>query len=328
MNEATTLEDAAKGLLHQDPEGQPEPEVDADLTETEAEDVDELEGDPETDTAEDDIDDEAEDGEQEDEAEDEEPEDDDEDDDGEDDPEIEIVTKRGSETVKLSELQAGYLRNKDYTQKTQALAQEKATFETERQQVQTVIQQQFAQLQDNLATFAIEQEPEPDWDNLTGDKLTRERINWEKKQQRKQQAAEMYRQLQAQQQQETLQRETAALFEVYPEWRDPKVFSAKRLEVHEVAQEFGFSGQEVDGIADHRMMRVLDELSRLKKALNTQKTNAAKVTKRVAKAAKKPAPGSKPAKNQSQEQLRRKKMDRLKQTHSLHDAAAAIIMER
>lgn len=317
-----TVEDAAKGLLHQEPEkGQPEPEVDADLTEPEDEDVEEIEDDPETDTDDEDSDDDSEDGEPEDEPDEDNPEEDD------DDPEIEITTKRGTESVKLSELQAGYLRNKDYTQKTMSLAQDKTAFETEREQVQGVIKQQYAQLQDALATFAIEQAPEPDWAAMDPKDYPKQRSQWDKKQQQKQQATDMYRQLQAQQRQDTLQRETAAMLEVFPEWRDPEAFSSARLQMHKAGADYGFSAEEMDQIADHRMFRVLDELARLKKTVNTQKTNAAKVTKRVAKATRKPAPGSKPAKNQSQEQSRRKKLDRLERTHSLRDAAAAIIME-
>jgi hypothetical protein len=51
-----------------------------------------------------------------------------------DDTEIDLG--EGRQPVKLSELKAGFLRQSDYTKKTQALADERKAFETEREEVQ------------------------------------------------------------------------------------------------------------------------------------------------------------------------------------------------
>lgn len=55
-----------------------------------------------------------------------------------DDTEIDLG--EGRQPVKLAELKQGYLRQSDYTKKTQALAEERKTFEAERAQVEPVRQ--------------------------------------------------------------------------------------------------------------------------------------------------------------------------------------------
>jgi len=50
----------------------------------------------------------------------------------EEDPEVDLG--EGRQPVKLSELKSGYLRQSDYTKKTQMLSEERKTFETEREQ--------------------------------------------------------------------------------------------------------------------------------------------------------------------------------------------------
>ena len=313
-----SVEDAVQSLIQTEPEGQPTDEEVTDVTEAEP-----VEAEAEDDETEPD-----EDNSEEIEAEGEPDEDEEEveeaDEEDEDDP---LVTLADGSELALSELQAGYMRHKDYTHKTMALGQDKKQFESERQQVTEYLKQQHAQLQDALATFAIQQDPAPDPESMSADEYIKAKARFDKKQAEKQQAAQMHQQLQQQQHQETLQREKAALLESIPEWNDPEVFQNDVQKIVRVGGEYGFSPDEMGEIVDHRMFKVLRKLERLEAAEKARKTNAAKVKKRVAKATKKPDPGSKPAKNQGQNDVRRQKLDRLKKTGSLRDAAAAIIME-
>lgn len=318
MNDTFTIEDAARGILQPEPEGQTEAEEVTDVTEAEDdeaeanEDIEEIEAEDGDDTSEDDD----EDGET-DEADEAEDEDD-------DDP---LLTMPDGSEVKFSELQNGYLREKDYRKKTMALADEKRTFEAEREQVVTHMQQQYAQLQDALATFAIEQEQEPDWGSLSGEEYDKARRSWDKSQKQKLQAQQAYQQLKAQQHQEVVQRETAALLDRFPEWRDPEVLTAEVAKIQSNAQKFGFSQEELASLTDHRQIALLHRLAVLEAKEAEWSGNAAKLAKRLSKAAKKPAPGSKPSKTKDADKARRQKLDRLRKTGSIQDAAAAIIME-
>lgn len=310
--QSMSVEDAAQGLMRVEPEGQPEAEEqEADVTEAEA-DGEEIEAEAEeveTDDPEAETDDDSEP-----EAEPEETEED-------DDP---LLTMPDGKEVKFSELQAGYMRQKDYTQKTQALANERREFEALQDKVTQHLQQQNAQLKDALATFAIDQEKEPDWENLSPEQYVKERARWDRKASQKQQAQQLYQQLQQRQHQEVLEREKRALLNAFPEWNDPEAFAAAGRDFVALGTQYGFSPDEMGAIVDHRMFKILDRLSKYEKAEAARKANAAKVTKKVTKAAKKPAPGSKPAKNQKSD-VRRQHMDRLKKTGSLRDAALAIL---
>jgi hypothetical protein len=314
---AFSVEDAARGLLAPEPEqGQPETEEEADVAEAE-----DVEPEAEAETPE------PEDGQPEEVEADAESDETDEVQEAEDDDDDPTITLSDGEEIKFSELQSGYMRQKDYTQKTMALSEDRKQFESERQQVTEHLKQQYAQLEDQLATFAIEQVQEPDWEKVKPEDYPRTRAEYDKAVKRREEARQAYQQLKQQQHAETLQREQQAMYQAFPQWRDPAVFQQDVSEMMSLAGEYGFSQEEMAGITDHRMFRVLDALKRLKKAEDKRKTSAAKVAKRVAQTQKKPAPRSKPAKDQEANNARRQKLDRLKKTHSLHDAAAAIIME-
>lgn len=231
-----------------------------------------------------------------------------------DDPLIVIQTKRGTEEVRFSELQDGYMRMKDYTQKTQELADQRRSFDEERGKAVQQIRQQQTQLQEALATFAIDQVQEPDWENVKPEDYPKVRAQWENKLRKKQQATEQYRALVQQQQEETLRREQEALLGLFPEWRDPAVFGEVAREFVNLGGEYGFSPEEMAALTDHRMFRVLHDLKQAKAKANVTEQNKAAIAKRVAKAAKKPAPGSKPAKNQAEGKKRQAMRDQLKRT--------------
>lgn len=317
-----TIEDAAKGILAPESTDQPEPKQDADVTEVESEEPEELEADAEeveNDEPEGEADDDTEDDEEAEETED------------DDDP---VLTMPDGTEVKFSELQSGYMRQKDYTQKTQALAQERRSLEQQRQEWESdqqtalqYLQQQHSQLQDALATFAVDQAEEPDPDSFADAKqYLRAKKAFDARMAKKQQAAQYYRQLQEQQHQQTLDREQKALLKALPEWADPDVFRANATEIVSVGRDFGFSDDEMASLVDHRMFLVLNELKSLRKAAASRNENKAKVAKKIAeKASKKPDPSARPKKQADAEKLRRQRMDRLKRTGSLQDAALAIL---
>lgn len=316
-DEAISLEDAAQGLLAPEPKGQPEPEAEVSVPEVEEPETEaELEAEAEADEGQPAEDEESE------------PEDGTDAEETEDDDDPTISLPDGSEE-KFSELVAGRMRDKDYRQKTMALAEERKTFESESTQAKEYLQQQYAQLQENLATFAIAEVKEPDWENLEGKEYDLARKAHDKAERQKSEAAAAYRQIQAEQQAMVRQTEAEALLRVFPEWSDQTVFQKEANELVAVGGEYGISADEMAGIVDHRYIRILHELKRLKASQNTAKTNAAKVAKRAVKTMQ-TGTSPKPSNKQGPEAARRQKRDRMmKKGHmSARDAASLIIMEQ
>lgn len=252
------------------------------------------------------------------------------DDDAEDDPDG--LYEVAGEQFTLSELRewkANGLRNADYTRKTQELAEGRKAFEAERQQWEAEretyaeqVEQQKAQLKEALATFAIEQDPEPSPEGLTWDDYTKRKSAWDKRQAKKRQAQSAFQALQQEQHQETLKRETARLMQHFPAWRDPAVFKTEAEEMVRLAENYGFTPVEMAGISDHRMFRVLNELRTLKAEAEKRKESEKTAAKKVGKAAKRLTPGAKSdPKNQTTKELRQKR-DQLRKSGSAEDAVA------
>lgn len=322
MNEdsqgAISVEQMAEMMTtRREPKGQPETEVNAeeqteqdveDTTEAEEVDADEVEAD-EGQTDDDDAQDEVD----------------------EDDDDAELYYDFDGEEISASQLKewkTNGLLQKDYTQKTQALAEQRKALEAEA----ATTQQLRTQLQDALATFAIDNEPAPDWVKLSQELDPKEfqqaQTQWQAQQAQKQQATQTYQALQAQQQQEIVAREKAAILEHFPQWSDPKVFTADFPKLADVAQPYGFTPEEIGGNADHRVYRILHRLAEAEAQLAEVGKTAGAISKRVVKAKAKLPAGSKPAKNQSQRKEVQQSRDRVKKTGSVQDAVALMQAKR
>lgn len=312
--------------LRQSREDQAKPEEPQEEAEPEAEEV-------QQDQAEAEVDDESS-------AEDEQPDDeaDTDEDEAEDEGDDDDLYEVGGEQFTLSQLRewkAGAMRMADYTRKTQEVAESRKSFEAERAQwdaernaeIDQIAQQQ-AQLKEALATFAVDQDPEPQPEGLSWEEYTKRKTAWDKRQGQKNQAREMFRQLQQQQHTELLQREIRQLVRHFPTWQDPAVFEASAKELVGVAGQFGFSPEEMASIADHRIFRVLNELKTLQSESGKRKANEAAAVKKAAKAARQLTPGAKiDSKNQASKEVRQKR-DQLRKTGSLADAVAVLQARR
>lgn len=165
----------------------------------------------------------------------------------------------------LAELKSGYLRQQDYTQKTQQLAEERKQAATEvAQQYQaarqlTKEQAQWLGLQETLAEFQ-----KADWSTLYAQdpqEAGRLQAIFQQKQAQAQQLgqsiqakAKHHQQLQAQQLQET----TAKAFEVLQ--RDIPGFGEQHVKAaRDTALAHGYTDAELNGITDPRVFKVLNE---------------------------------------------------------------------
>ena len=229
--------------------------------------------------------------------------------------------------VTLEELQKGYSRTQDYTRKTQALAQQRKEAEAE---LETVRQERayYAQMVQALEKQLSQAEAEPDWDRLYQENPTewvRQRELWRDKQDKlravqaeNQRLAAVQQQEQAKALQARLQEEAQKLVEVIPEWKDSKKAAEDRGKLLEAAKRVGFSEEDLAGISDHRAIVVLRKAA-LYDELMTKKGQI------------KPAPasGPRPAKPGSASNVPSKKseaeraQERLAKSGSLKDAVAA-----
>ncbi len=315
LSEAISVEEAAEQMFAQsqmteEPEGanlEAEDEAEeADTEELEAEDTEAGDGEAE---------DEAEETEETDEIEDEGSE--------EDDPVFEIETVNGKQEVTLSDLTEGYMRQSDYTKKTMELAEQRKAFEGENQQISHIKQQ----LSEALEYWAVPMDQEPNWAEIAQEKTPQEvfalQQQWNEREKRAAQAAQHHQALKAQEAEQVRVAETEKLMEAFPEWRDPAKFQVAAKQVMETGGNYGFTAEEMAGLVDHRMIKVLVDAQKYRE-LQTAKP---KVTKKVSKAPKKLKPGSKPDKSEMKKAARQKQMDRLKQSGSVDDAVALLLGE-
>lgn len=230
--------------------------------------------------------------------------------------------------VELDELINGYQRSKDYTQKSQALAEQRKVIEAERQHLEQVKQERmaYAQKLQALDSFLSQQNKGEDLEVLKETDPIGYAVKVAEQSQREKQLAvvraEQNRIAQQQQaeQQQTLQNhlkaESEKLTSVIPELATPKG-DAIRKEIREYAKSVGWSDQELASVYDHRAVLTLY------KAMKFEQLQKGKpeTLKKVQQAPKMLKPGtSAPSGKTAQE---KQVMQRLRQTGKVQDAAKA-----
>jgi hypothetical protein len=230
--------------------------------------------------------------------------------------------------VELDELINGYQRSKDYTQKSQALAEQRKAIEAERSHLEQVKQerQAYAQKLQALDSFLSQQNKGEDLEVLKETDPIGYAVKVAEQSQREKQLAvvraeqqRIAQQQQAEQQQNLqnhLKAESQKLTSVIPELATPKG-DAIRKEIREYAKSVGWSDQELSSVYDHRAVLTLY------KAMKFEQLQKGKpeTLKKVQQAPKMLKPGtSTPSTKSSQE---KQVMQRLRQSGKVRDAAAA-----
>lgn len=306
-------DDQAEGEeeLAQD-EAQEEPEDDADQDES---------GEEESDEDDEDEDEDDEDG-------------DEESDSKEIDPNTKVRVKVDGEEqeVTFDELKAGYSRTQDYTRKTQEVAQERKAVEQERDQVLQQ-QQQWSNLLDTFQQrlqASLSGRSEADWQALKQqDEITyyeerdRERTIQERIQaaQTEQQRVQQENQQRQQQQlQKQAQAEQERLLEVIEDWKDPNVKAKEISTINDYAvKTVGFQPQELQGIIDHRAIRVLRDAAKYQELMKAKGDTSTKPKR--SKVRTKPLKPGTPSNQKPSTAKRRKASQRLAKEHSVEAAA-------
>jgi hypothetical protein len=223
-------------------------------------------------------------------------------------------------TVNRDELKASYMRQKDYTRKTQELAEQRQQIAGERQQYAQLLGALEQQLQQTAGA-------EPDWDTLRATdpiEYSLQWTEWQRGQQKRQLiAAEQQRMQQLAQVEhqktmaQTLERERQALLTVVPEWKDAEKAKVEKAMVIEQGKKLGFSDEELAQAFDHRAIVALrkaalyDQLMSKKQVVDQSKPAPQKVVK----------PGTKGTVDNS---AKRRAEQRFNSSGSIRDAAALL----
>ena len=195
------------------------------------------------------------------------------------------------EKVNLNELLAGYSRQKDYSTKTNQLAEERRNLENERTKTQTEMEA-VKKERDKYATqiqsfLKQDKEEDIDWDKAYNEdpiEYVRLKAESDRKKEIRQKAEIELKSIEAKQQKEKEEQykqyvtsQSALLEEKVPEYADPVKGDKLKLGVKNYLNEIGFSDQELSMLTDHRTVMVAIEgmkYNQLKKAkLDGKKVN-------------------------------------------------------
>jgi len=232
--------------------------------------------------------------------------------------------------VTLDELKSGYVAQQTFTKRSQKLAEERKSFEAERQAV-TQERTQYAQLLQLLPALqqrleeSMPMAPDPklkesnpiDYFVLKGEYDEQmQKLNAIK--QERMHLAEVERQEQNGNQQKLVAESATKLAEKIPDWNDPQKGETLRADLRSYAKDLGFSDEEISQTYDHRAVMALYEGMKARKLLTTAKPRPVQTGPRAV------APGSAVrTPGRATESTRLKQ--RLAQTGNVNDAATYIL---
>ena len=231
--------------------------------------------------------------------------------------------------VTLEELQQGYSRTKDYTKKTQALAETRKTVEAERARIEEakqlrdtyaqrlqVIEQMLNQPADNENLAELKESDPIGYAIKVAERSEREKqlqaVQAEKQRIAQQQSQEQQEQLKAH-----LAQEAQKLKEWIPEFKDEVKADMARKEIKAYAKSIGFSDQELANVYDARAVQTLYKAMQYEKLMKGKSV----ATKKVSEAPKTLRSGASQPQGTSEQEATKKQFQKLKQSGNKRDAA-------
>lgn len=234
------------------------------------------------------------------------------------------------EEVTEEDLPKYVLRQKDYTQKTQAHAENVKKFEAEvaapLREERKRLAEQLTQLEDSLKALTPD---EPDWDQIREDDpvgWADHKLAWDKHKARLEKIAaeksaaveKVYADMQKAHA-DLLETEKTKLLDVFPNWIDAEVAKKENADIRAFAKSQGFSDEEINGVTNHRLVKLLHNAMMYERTQQAKEKVKAKEKLEKVKAA---APGASAKKKPMPEQTKRKL--RLAKTGRVDDAAAVL----
>ena len=231
--------------------------------------------------------------------------------------------------VTLDDLIKSYQLGTDYTQKTQALAEQRKAIEAEKAAVEQAkqLRDQYAQRLELIEKVLNEQNKSEDLESLKeSDPIgyamkVAEQVQRDKQlaavQAERTRIAEKQNAERQQQMQQYLAEQQARLQQAIPEYADPQKGEEIRRDIRSYAQSKGFTDQELGHIYDSRAVEVLWEAAQYRKLM----ANKPEVTKKVAEAPKTMKPGVGKVSQPETDAIKADR-NRLRKTGRARDAAA------
>ena len=262
--------------------------------------------------------------------------DDDEDDDGDQYGTLDLSTtiEVDGEEKTIEELRSGFLRQKDYTRKTQELAENRKAMEAQYQEIERE-RAEYAQLLPALAE-RIQQEAkqEPDWDTLYDTDpvmAAKAERQWRKEQEERvaqlqavqaeqQRMQQIEAQKREQMQQSYLEQQRHILPDIIPEWRDKKVAATEATQIRDFLLGEGFSEQDVSGMSNATLVKLARKAMLYDRGETRANQVKAKPKKPRAKTLKSGSRASQPKRTSAAQEAQ----NRARKTGRVNDAAAAI----
>jgi len=262
--------------------------------------------------------------------------DDEDDDDGDQYGSLDLSTtiEVDGEEITIEELRSGHLRQKDYTRKTQELAENRKAMEAQYQEIERE-RAEYAQLLPAMAE-RIQQaaEQEPDWDTLyDADPVMAAKAErqWRKEQEARaaqlqavqaeqQRMQQIAAQKQQQMQQSYLEQQRHILPDIIPEWRDSKVAATEATQIRDFLLGEGFSEQDVSGMSNATLVKLARKAMLYDRGETRANEVKAKPKKPRTKTLKSGSRASQPKRTSAAQEAQ----NRARKTGRVNDAAAAI----
>lgn len=229
-----------------------------------------------------------------------------------------VITLRDGTKLTLQEVEQGYMRERDYRHKTQELANTRRNV--------TELQARLEKAADAVAEFLSKSiPPAPPAELMVTDPLR----HYQEMQahhtamqqvqallEQSNAAKDVGKALTAEQNQEVIARERAALLDKLPHLRDKAKMEEFSSKLGQFAQNIGFSSEELASVLDHRQILVLHYAMRGMNAEKASQTVKEKVAKAAPMAPPQRASKTTSADTQRQQALR----ERFRKSGSIHDA--------
>ena len=256
--------------------------------------------------------------------------------DEEEEPETEthFTTQDGTE-VTLDELKKGYLRQDNFTKQTQALAEERTVFGTDKEALQgeRIATAEVLQYAMNVVDPVLVQGAQTDWKALLENDPMAYQESWAGYQQAQlqmqtlqsnaQQLVQANEQRKAAALAQYKQQQGQKLIEQMPDLGDSKKVAGLQQGMRNHALELGFTASDMENFLDHRLVVMLENSRKYTEHVVAGKKVAGK---KLSKSPKKVVRPGKPAtKAESSAAARKERFAKLNSSGSIADAAALLL---
>lgn len=239
----------------------------------------------------------------------------------------ETIIDVNGEKITLAELKNGYYRFSDYTKKSQELAEKRRYYDENQRDInelRTGALEALEGLKRELsANFQAMEAPDWNWlANNDPSEFIRLQHEWSQKEAVVKQLMEAENDLrnkkiayEQEQHQAALQESANRFYGKYPEYKDTEKATELFSDITKYLIDNGFSKEEINSVADYRIIEILRENIMYKKQLSKTPTAVAKIEKKPAISANKPS--NKRTSNQLD-------YDKFRQRPNVENAAALI----